>query len=87
MTPEAINVLLVEDNPGDARLVREALEDSSGDLEYALDHADRLDQGLARIADERFDIVLLDLGLPDTNGLDTLCSMRARARDLPVIVL
>ena len=60
-----IEILLVEDNPGDARLVREALADEAPG-EFAVTTVDRLKDALARIHTERFDAVLCDLGLPDS---------------------
>jgi len=81
-----IKVLLIEDNPGDARLVREILsgiEDSA----FELQHADRLQTGLKMLAGEEFDIVLLDLGLPDSSGMETLTRVHEQALDVPIIAL
>jgi two-component system, NarL family, sensor histidine kinase UhpB len=82
---EAIKVLLIEDNAGDARLVREALSEPSACVH--LEWADRLSLGLDVLASEAFDVVLLDLGLPDSEGLVTLSAVRAASPHVPVVVL
>ncbi|MDX8467924.1 diguanylate cyclase response regulator [Mesorhizobium sp. VK23B] len=86
MTESALNILLVEDNPGDARLIRELLTDGSA-KPFMISTADRLAHGLEQFADQSFDLVLLDLFLPDSTGLDTLRRFQATAPDVPVIVL
>jgi len=83
---ENISVLLIEDNPGDARLVQEALKGTS-DPGYRVDWVDRLSIGLGRLADGGVDVVLLDLGLPDSQGLAALTLIRNLARAVPVVVL
>ena len=85
MTPKPINVLLVEDNPGDARLIREMLREAAPGT-FSLDQAGRLDEALARLEKESFNVLLLDLGLPDSQGLDTLEAATARAPHLPIII-
>jgi signal transduction histidine kinase len=83
---DALRILLVEDNPGDARLVREFLRDGSlGAL--TLEHRERLDGALAALAEGPFDAVLLDLSLPDSQGLPTLQSVVQAAPKVPVVVL
>ncbi len=89
--PQAVDerkvcVLLVEDNAGDARLIRESLIEST-DSGFTVEHADRLSQALARLSDGGIDAVLLDLALPDSQGWATFDSIRAHAPALPVIVL
>ncbi|MDX8450706.1 GGDEF domain-containing protein [Mesorhizobium captivum] len=86
MTESPLNILLVEDNPGDARLIRELLSDG-GTKAFMISTADRLAHGLEQIADQSFDLVLLDLFLPDSTGLDTLRRFQETAPDVPVIVL
>jgi signal transduction histidine kinase len=86
-----LRVLLVEDNPGDALLVEEALREGARRRRagegYALAQAVCLADGLEHLAREPVDLVLLDLGLPDSQGLDALARVRAQAPDSPVIVL
>jgi len=86
MEEKTIRVLLVEDNPGDARLIQELLSEK-GSGSFHLDRADRLDKGLERLASADADLVLLDLSLPDSQGLDTLGAVLAAAPQVPVIVL
>ena len=68
-----INVLLIEDNPADARLVREALKETA-DPGYRVEWVRRLSLGLNRLAEGGIDVLLLDLGLPDSQGLETLAA-------------
>lgn len=84
MTTASLRVLLVEDNPGDARLVREFLRDIS---ELELHHVDSLAEGLEHLTIHDVDVILLDLGLPDSQGLETLHRVVAGASESPVIVL
>lgn len=86
MNREPIRILLVEDNPGDARLIREMLAEAGGAL-FDLEWADRLSAGLERLAAGGIAVVLLDLGLPESQGLDTFARARAQAPDVPMIVL
>ncbi|HQN20333.1 MAG TPA: response regulator, partial [Syntrophobacteraceae bacterium] len=86
MNDECIRVLLVEDNPGDARLIREFLAEVEGDT-FILECADRLSTGLELIAQKSVDLVLLDLSLPDSQGFDTFIRVRTLAPELPIVVL
>jgi signal transduction histidine kinase len=79
-------ILLVEDNPGDARLVREALSETP-DLVGKLIHASTLAAGLEAIETTNVDVALLDLGLPDASGLEAVEVMARAAANLPIIVL
>jgi putative nucleotidyltransferase with HDIG domain len=81
-----LNILMLEDNPADARLIRELLKDVGG-ARYQVEQADRLAMGLDRIKTNSIDIVLLDLGLKDSQGIETLLSLSRLARKLPVIVM
>jgi two-component system, cell cycle sensor histidine kinase and response regulator CckA len=81
-----ITVLLVEDNPGDARLILELLEDVQAQA-FDLERVDRLDHALSRLAETGVDVVLLDLGLPDSQGLDTFVRARRSAPDEPIVVI
>lgn len=80
-----IELLLVEDNPGDARLMREALSERS--IRVNVMEADRLSAAIAILSQRRFDAVLLDLSLPDSSGMATLTAMRAAEANLPIVVL
>jgi signal transduction histidine kinase len=84
--PARLRVLLVEDSPSDARLIQQILlENTSNDFEVEL--AEQLDQALARLQSERFDVILLDLGLPDCTGIETLVRASAAAPQMPIVVL
>ena len=74
MPENPIKVLVLEDNPGDARLVREMLMESD-EIACEVLCLDRLSAGLEELAQESRDIALLDLGLPDSSGLDTLTKL------------
>ncbi len=81
-----LELLLVEDNPGDARLVHEALRQAHNPS-FQLTHATSLGDALRFLHQARFDAVLLDLGLPDAQGLDTLEPLGEAAPDIPIVVL
>jgi len=84
--PSALAVLVIEDNPGDARLVELFLrEDPARPFEVI--KAVRLSEGLDILKARPVDVVLLDLSLPDSFGLETLASLRAASRSVPVVVL
>jgi PAS domain S-box-containing protein len=84
--PDRRQVLLIEDNPGDARLIREMLHEGDPD-HFQLAHVDRLSAGLDRLAAGDLDLVLLDLNLPDSQGLDTLARVQAAAPGAAIVVL
>lgn len=81
-----IKILLVEDNPGDSRLIREMLAEAMG-VTFDLEYADRLQAGLEHLSEGRIEVVLLDLGLPDSQGLETLSRTYAQAPEVPIVVL
>ncbi len=83
---ELLHVLLVEDNPGDADLIKELLSCSTP-ARYEIECMSRLAAALERVKSGRFDIILLDLGLPDSAGLDTVRAMRRQAANIPIVVL
>ena len=79
-------VLLIEDNPGDVRLIREMLSDGEGEL-FHLDCVGRLSQGLEYLSTRDAGVVLLDLSLPDSCGFDTFLKVYAHSPKVPIIVL
>ena len=81
-----MDVLLIEDNEDDALLIREALARQTGELS-AVEWADRLETGLAHLARRPVDAVLVDLSLPDSQGLETVDRVRKQLSDAPVVVL
>jgi diguanylate cyclase (GGDEF)-like protein len=85
-TNKPISVLLVEDNPGDARLVKEFLAETSN-AQFNLTHVDRFGEAFRRLAETSFDVVLLDLSLPDAQGLGTVRRIHMEFPAVPIVVL
>lgn len=86
MTEKPKKVLLFEDNPGDARLIREMLKESRTD-EFDLTRVETLEEGLRHLGKESFDVLLLDLGLPDSSGIETLLKVQAETSEVPIVVM
>ncbi|WP_164913628.1 hybrid sensor histidine kinase/response regulator [Methanoculleus taiwanensis] len=82
---DMVKVLLIEDDPADARRIREKLCERGSRFEVV--ESGRLAAGLAALSHDAFDLVLLDLMLPDSGGVETFLSLRNAAPDTPVIVL
>ncbi|HEY3312012.1 MAG TPA: response regulator [Anaerolineales bacterium] len=87
MIDKPVRVLLIEDNPGDARLVKEALSEPGLGPIASLTHVERLSQGLEYLDSQPVDAILLDLTLPDSSGLATFQQIFARASRVPIILL
>ncbi|BAY10422.1 hybrid sensor histidine kinase/response regulator [Calothrix sp. NIES-2098] len=86
MAGEIIKVLLVEDNPGDVLLLEEFLKDVTATV-VELKPVEQLDEALSYLAHESFDVMLLDLSLPDSQGLETFIRAHNQAKSTPIIVL
>lgn len=88
---EPARLLLIEDNARHAQLIQLALGEVGivvgGAPPYELFHAENLRAGLERLANGTVDLVLLDLSLPEGNGLEPLIELRERFTDIPVVVL
>jgi signal transduction histidine kinase len=89
---EQFKVLLVEDSAADAETVRSAMSETRGAMAvrrglFSVIRTERLEPALRLLAREDFSVVLLDLGLPDSAGLETLAKVRAAAPDVPIVVL
>lgn len=82
---DSASILLIEDNPGDARLIRELLRDA--EAPFRLEHKDRLSDGIERFTEGGIQAVLLDLSLPDSQGLETLSRMHSQVVGAPILVL
>src|SRR5437867_2796987 len=83
---EPVTILLIEDSPSYARLMRELLQEVRG-IVFRLEVAELLGEGLARVGQGGIDAILLDLSLPDSQGLETLSRVHRKAPDMPIIVL
>ena len=87
MRGKVINILLVDDDPGDRRLVKLALKRSARELKFTIATADHLAGGLERLQSNNIDLVLLDLGLPDSHGLETVDKVVGACPHIPIVVL
>ena len=83
---ETVRLLLVEDNPVDALCLKQTLEESKG-ANFAISRVETLAEGKARLEQEDFDVLVLDLGLPDSQGLETFAAFRDCAPATPIVVL
>jgi signal transduction histidine kinase len=87
MAEPVVRVLLIEDDPIDAESIRRNLDRTRVQQPIELDWVAELGSGLERLAIDAFDLVLLDLGLPDSTGLATLDLLREHDANVPVLVL
>ena len=81
---KSLKILLVEDDLGDADLTEELLLDSS--VVFEIENATCLSEAADKINNETFDAILLDLGLPDSQGMETIRSIREVAQNIPIVV-
>ncbi len=81
-----LHLLLIEDNKGDARLIKELLKEDNK-ITYFLEWRENLHDGMQILKDQDIDLLLLDLTLPDSSGLDTVRSIVSTFPSLPVVVL
>lgn len=86
MVNDPIKVLLIEDNLGDARILCELLQQYHG-TPFELVHVERLSDALISIDEKSCGVILLDLTLPDADGLDTISRLRRHAERVPIVVL
>jgi signal transduction histidine kinase len=86
MKPALIRLLLIEDNPADALLLKHSLA-AAGDQAFEVTEAALMSQAVERLAQGDFDAVLLDLSLPDSRGIRTVAQANAAAPHLPIIVM
>jgi two-component system, cell cycle response regulator len=92
MQTHARKILLIEDNPVEivvmhALLAKAQKEQAFSQDTYQLESATTLAEGLRRLNEEQFDLILLDLSLPDSDRLDTLATVRSQGQQTPVVVL
>jgi PAS domain S-box-containing protein len=86
MDEKMINVLLVEDSPSDTLIVEAELTHVGGG-QFCVVHFDHLNAALDQLRAEHFDVVLLDLNLPDSHGLETFLRLYGAASEIPIVVL
>ena len=85
-TRDTVRVLAVEDNPGDLGLVREYLRETVMGR-YLIESAKKLSSAESTLENNAFDVILLDLDLPDSNGLETFTRLHARFPKVPIVIL
>lgn len=86
MLDNLINILLIEDNPSDARLIEEMLKEIKN-LKFNLVWVETLKDGFKHIDNKNYDVILLDLNLPDSSGLNTAYKTCKKVQNIPIIVL
>jgi len=86
MENKIINILYVEDEIDHAILIGEFIKEIKN-VHYEMTHVQQLDEALLELDTERYDIVMLDLSLPDKQGVDTITTVCERAPNIPVVVM
>lgn len=86
MNSNLVQVLLVEDNPLEAKITKTAME-SFRDVEYHLVHVDSLYRAIEAVSNTVFDLILLDLMLPDSMGLNTLKRLKVYTGNMPIVIV
>lgn len=86
MRNKHLEILLIEDNAGDARLVREILEERE-DSHFVLKHVQKLNFALEQLEENKFDVIFLDLSLPDGQGVEMISRLQERSPATPIILL
>ncbi len=86
MSEAKINVLLIEDNPGDAMLIEEYLSEMM-DPSCNIEIKEKLSTGLHSLKNGEIDLILLDMTLPDSNGLDSLNEIKKINTKVPIVIL
>jgi len=83
---EVISVLIIEDNPGDARLIEEMLKEAKR-FQFNFFNHQTLSEGLEELLKNEINVILLDLNLPDSIGLNTISIIREKVEAMPIIIL
>jgi two-component sensor histidine kinase/ActR/RegA family two-component response regulator len=83
---DSIRILIIEDNIRDVRLIQEMLKDVER-FNFEFFHVERLDKGLECLENDEFDVLLLDLNLPDNTGFDTFIKAHNSKSNLPIVIL
>ncbi len=84
-TDHPLSILLVEDDPDDALILKEILEDVPS-FKFKMTHVELLEEAINRLQAGIFDIILLDLSLPDSHGIDTFITLNVRMPNVPIVV-
>ncbi|MBN1391759.1 MAG: response regulator [Sedimentisphaerales bacterium] len=87
MHKESIKLLLVDDDAGDRKIVKLALDQSSSAADFNIETAENLSQATEFLKNKDYDVVLLDLGLPDSGGVNTVQKAHEANPNVPIIVL
>ena len=82
----SISILLVEDNPGDVDLLQEVLTETDT-VTFDLTNVEELAHALAYLGVAQWDLILLDLSLPDSQGLETLVKVHSQVPEVPIVIL
>ena len=82
----SLKILLIEDNPGDARLINEILKESKK-IQFNIKNVKSLSEGIQSLLKDNYDILLLDLSLPDSKGIKTFDRIKEAAPQIPILVL
>ncbi|MDD5701341.1 MAG: response regulator [Dehalococcoidales bacterium] len=80
-----MKILLIEDNPGDVRLIQEILKETG--TQFQIYVSDKLESGLRLMESQSIDIILLDMNLPDSRGLETVTCLQEQFSHLPIVVM
>ncbi|HTL70203.1 MAG TPA: diguanylate cyclase [Candidatus Eisenbacteria bacterium] len=83
---KTLTILMIEDDADDTLLIREMLTRDPS-FQFRVEHSPTLESGLVRLAKDKPDMLLLDLNLPDSQGLDTFMRVRAQAPHMPIVIL
>ncbi len=86
MYKKGLNILLIEDNPGDARLISEVLK-MENSFEFSLVHARTFSEGCEKLRTSAFEIILLDFALPDSSGFESIAEIKRLTPDTPIVLL
>ena len=81
-----VEILLFEDNPGDANLIEEMLEEFA-DFPYEIKNVETLEEGIKLLKENQFNVILSDLRLPDSDGIETFLDIHAVNSRIPIIIL
>src|SRR5258708_24020241 len=84
---KALTILLIEDDSDYACLVRRWLSGNHNQSEFVMQWTDSLAGAITRLEQGGIDLLLLDLGLPDSDGIETLISIQSKAGGLPILIL